>query len=130
MGMLDGLFSSSNYQVAKKLMDVSVLKNEAVARNIANSNTPGYRRVEVDSSFDHHLKRMLQSGDISDIDSLTPEIKVDSDAVSRRDDGNTVEIDKEMLDMNRNELEIQFLSQYLTGRFKSIKGAIKGSSGS
>jgi len=126
--MLDGLFSSTNYEAAKKLMDVSMLRNEAIASNIANSNTPGYRRVQVDPSFDNHLKKVLQGGDVSDLDKINPKIMEDMTAVSTREDGNTVQIDKEMLDMNRNELEVQFLSQYLTGRYSSLKGAISGKS--
>lgn len=124
--MLEGLFDNTNYQAAKKLMDVSMLRHEAIAGNIANANTPGYRRVQIDSSFDKQLLQAVKEENTSKIRDLQAEIKVDRNPNMIREDGNTVEIDKEMVDMNRNALEVEFLSQYLTGRYKSMRTAISG----
>ena len=38
--MIDALFSQSNYLAAKKMLDASVLRHEAIASNLANLETP------------------------------------------------------------------------------------------
>ena len=51
--MIEALFESKNYQASKKLMDMTVLRQEAIAANLANAQTPGYKRVDVDLSLIH-----------------------------------------------------------------------------
>jgi flagellar basal-body rod protein FlgB len=48
-------------------------------------------------------------------------------AVTSRPDGNNVQIESEMLAMNRNALEYEFLSKYMSKSFGRIKTAISGS---
>ena len=45
--MIDGLFASANYQGVKKMLDATVLRQEAIASNLANIETPNYKRVDV-----------------------------------------------------------------------------------
>ena len=45
--MIEALFNQPNYQATKKLLDVSVLRHEALASNLANLETPNYKRIDV-----------------------------------------------------------------------------------
>jgi flagellar basal-body rod protein FlgB len=45
--MIEALFNQPNYLAAKKTLDAVVLRQQAIANNIANLETPGYKRVDL-----------------------------------------------------------------------------------
>lgn len=112
--------------MAQVLMDRSLLKHQAVASNIANIETPGYKRVDFDSRFEAQLRSMLKSGDIEGLSNFEHKLSVDTQTPSVRPDGNNVQLEDEMLAMNRNALEYEFLSKYMSKSFGRIKTAITG----
>ncbi len=124
--MVDPIFQSSNYQLANKLLDVSVLRQEAIASNIANAETPGYRRLDVAPYFATELRATLQAGDLAAAARLQPKLIEDAHARSMRPDGNTVEIDHELLQMNRNTVEHDFLTELISRNIKQLRLAITG----
>lgn len=125
-GMIEGIFNRENYEAAKLMLDASVLRHTAIASNIANVETPGYKRVDLDPKFESQLVRLLQSGSPQGLDGVQPSLMVDSKSPSVRPDGNNVKIDSEMLSMNRNAMEFEFLAQYMNRSFKRVKTAISG----
>ncbi|HEX2853456.1 MAG TPA: flagellar basal body rod protein FlgB [Opitutaceae bacterium] len=126
--MIEPIFQSSNYQLARKLLDAAVLRQEAVAANVANAETPGYRRIDVAPDFAQQLKTAVSTGNVN-TPGLTPHLAVDANARSMRPDGNTVEIEKELLTMNRNSVEYDYLSEIVSGNLKQLRMAITGRSG-
>ena len=72
--MIDPVFQSDNYQLARKLLDASVVRQQAIASNIANVDTPGYRRLDVAPDFATQLRTRLESGKISEAEALQPSI--------------------------------------------------------
>jgi flagellar basal-body rod protein FlgB len=127
--MIDPIFQSDNYQLARKLLDAAALRSEAIASNIANAETPGYRRLDVAPDFAEQLKARCQAGDLArESGSVRPTLVQDPYARSVRPDGNSVEIEKELLAMNRNSVEHEFLSDVITGNIKQLKMAITGRS--
>lgn len=127
--MIDPIFQSDNYQLARKLMDATALRSEAIASNIANAETPGYRRLDVGTDFADQLKARMRAGDFArESSSLRPTLVQDPHARSVRPDGNSVEIEKELLAMNRNSVEHEFLADVISGNIKQLKMAITGRS--
>ena len=125
--MIEPLFASNNYQIACKLLDAATLRHEAIAANVANAETPGYRRMDVSPSFATELRASLARGDLPQTAAtLQPTLEEDSHARSVRPDGNSVEIEKELLEMNRNTAEHEYLSQVVTYNLKQLKMAITG----
>jgi flagellar basal-body rod protein FlgB len=125
--MIDPIFQSENYQVARKLLDAAALRQEAIASNIANAETPGYRRLEVSADFAEQLKSRVHAGDLMAAkDTLKPTLVQDPFARSVRPDGNSVEIEKELLAMNKNAVEYEFLTEIVSGNIKQLKAAITG----
>lgn len=125
--MVDPIFQSDNYVLARKLLDAAVVRQQAVAANIANSDTPGYRRVDLAPDFATQLKARLASGELATSgDSLQPRIVEDPFARTIRPDGNTVEIEHELLAMNRNAVEHEYLAEIITQNIKQLKMAITG----
>src|ERR1700753_159563 len=100
--MIDPIFQSDSYQIARKLLHAAALRQEAIASNIANAETPGYRRLDLAPDFASQLKASLADGGANSLDDVTPTLAEDPHARSMRPDGNTVEIEQEMVAMNRN----------------------------
>ncbi len=108
------------------MLDVSELRHQALASNLANAQTQGYKRVDVSADFSNQLRSAVQSGDASQIKSLNARIEVDSTAGSARADGSNVEMDKELMEISNNALNFEFLTQYMTGNYTQLKTAISG----
>jgi flagellar basal-body rod protein FlgB len=125
--MIDPVFQSDNYQLARKLLDASVVRQEAIASNIANADTPGYRRLDIAPDFATQLRTKLEAGNFAEADSLKPSIIEDPAARSIRPDGNSVEMETELLAMNRNSVEYDFLTEVVSRNIKQMKIAINGS---
>ncbi len=127
--MIDPIFQSDNYQLARKLLDASALRQEAIASNIANAETPGYRRLDVATDFAEQLKARSRTGELrGDTDDLQPTLVQDPHARTVRPDGNSVDIEKELLAMNRNSVEYEFLTEVVSKNIKQLKMAITGHS--
>ena len=84
--MIDGLFASANYQGVKKMLDATVLRQEAIASNLANIETPNYKRVDVSPAFASELSKAIQSGGVKSVQQLKPTISVDDMAVAQNPD--------------------------------------------
>lgn len=127
--MIDPIFQTDNYQLARKLLDAAVLRQEAIATNVANAETPGFRRLDLAPDFASQLKSRMASGDFArTAETLRPTLAEDQTARSVRPDGNTVEIEREMLMLNRNTVEFDFLSELVSSNIKQLKVAITGRS--
>ncbi len=125
--MVDPIFQSDNYLLARKLLDASMVRQQAIASNIANAETPGYHRVDVAQDFAQQLRAQLNSGQLSSQSaSLQPHLADDPAARSVRPDGNSVDIENELLAMNRNAVEHQYLTEIISQNIKQLKMAITG----
>ena len=124
--MIDALFNSPNYVAAKKLLDVTALRQEAIASNIANVETPHYKRVDVARNFSTELSQALASKDAARIAEVQPELATDLSAVATRKDGNTVQLEAELLKLNQNFLEHQLETQLVSGNMLKLRLAITG----
>lgn len=125
------IFQSDNtYELARKLMDLTALRQEAIASNIANAETPGYRRIDVSPDFASQLKAQVGTGGpVSQLDSLQPSLVEDTQARTVRPDGNSVDLEHELLTMNKNSVEYGFLTEIASTNIKQLKMAISGNVG-
>ena len=124
--MIDALFSQPSYVAAKKMLDVTVLRQEAIASNLSNLETPNYKRLDVAPSFEAQLSKAVGSQDAAKISSLQPSLAVDQTAVSGRSDGNTVLLETEMLKLNQNTVEDAVETQLISGTLAKMRLAITG----
>lgn len=124
--MIDALFGNANYVAAKKMLDVNVLRHEAIAGNLANIETPNYKRLDVSPSFESQLQQAVSSRDTTQITSLIPQLAVDATANSGRSDGNTVTLEDELLKLNQNVIEHALGTQLVSGDLMKMSMAITG----
>ena len=122
--MIDGLFASANYQGLKQMLDASVLRQEAISSNIANVETPHYKRVDVNPGFASELKRAIGTQNVGSVGQVKPQISVDQTAVAQNRDGNTVQLEKELVLLQKNMIAHQLQTQMISGRFSKLRQAI------
>lgn len=118
--------SDPNMAIAKKMLDATILRHEALASNLANVQTPGYQRIDLDPSFEAKLQTLFERGDNAGIEALTPSIQKDPNARAIGPDGNNVQLDSEMVQINQNALNHDFLSLFISNNIKHINAAISG----
>lgn len=127
--MIELVANNANYQLARKLLDASVLRHEAIASNIANVETPGYRRVDVSPDFQTALRSQFAQGvrpAPAAIAAIQPRVSEDVSVRSVRADGNSVELENELLAMSRNRVEHEFLTDLVSSNIKQLRMAISG----
>ena len=124
--MIEALFNQPNYQATKKLLDVSVLRHEALAGNLANLETPGYRRVDVAPAFESELRQAVATQDPALVASLRPRLEVDASALAQGRDGNTVQLESELMKLNQNSLEHTLETQLISSSLLRLRHAITG----
>ena len=124
--MIDALFNDPNYLAAKKSLDAVALRQEAIATNLANLETPGYRRVDIAPSFKTELARACAAGDPQQLAALKPTLAPDASAVPNSRDGNTVNMESEMMQLNQNVLAHALETQLVSASLLKLKLAITG----
>ena len=113
----------------RQQMTKSVARQVAAAGNLANVDTPNYKAVE--PSFADALNGQLalattKPRHINPTDPNKPQMNEIKDAVARRD-GNTVEIDRELLSMTRASGDFAQAQTALAAKFKLVRYAIQES---
>ncbi len=128
MEIVGSLFQSDVYQSSKKMLDVTSVRHQALASNIANATTPGYKRVDISKTFEQELQRSIRGGKESEIASLKPTVEADPTVHTTRLDGNNVQIDQELLSLSSNATNYQALTQFVSGSLRQLRTAITGRS--
>lgn len=104
----------------ERALSGSSLRQQAIAQNIANVNTPGYRRKDVD--FQTALHDAWNDGKHA-VEGASIASSTD-DATTMRADGNAVDIDAEASEQAKNGLTYEAVSQVMKARTSIIKSAI------
>lgn len=114
-----------------KAADASWKRETVISNNIANVNTPGYKRKDL--NFQGVLTEELgrckhESLDskVSDVDlsRLDPQIYVDSANYSYRRDGNNVDIDTENVELASEQIRYEGLTDCINSEFERMKAVI------
>lgn len=106
-----------------KLLDVTHVRHEVIAQNVANVNTPGYRRQDV--QFHDAFVQALSAGDRARALTVQPAIVTPEGGVARQD-GNNVDIDLEMGQLNKNSLLYKVCAQILAVQVAQMRSAASG----
>ncbi|MFZ5639095.1 MAG: flagellar basal body rod protein FlgB [Bacillota bacterium] len=136
--MIEKLLVSDTTKLMEKALDAASMRNSVIADNLANVDTPGFKRSEV--KFEDELARALnKSGGITGrrthekhlpigvqpATEVAPRLEVQHDT-SMRNDGNNVDIDREMAALAKNTILYNALVQQISGEFQKLKSVISG----
>ncbi|MBE3579231.1 MAG: flagellar basal body rod protein FlgB [Caldanaerobacter subterraneus] len=125
-----------NIDLLAKGLYAATVRSNVIANNIANVDTPNFKRSEV--KFEEILQEALNGNKLKGyithpchipigpppIDSIKPEI-YQVNTTSMRLDGNNVDIDYEMSQLAKNQLYYYALVQRVSGELNSIMTAVK-----
>jgi flagellar basal-body rod protein FlgB len=89
-------------------------RQEVIASNIANADTPGYKTRDVEMPVD--FSSALQDAASS---------PVEAPNLPSRNDGNNVSIDREARLLSEDTLKFNLATQMLRGQLKTIRSAIE-----
>lgn len=118
--------------VLDKAADAAWLRDQCIANNIANVDTPGYKRQDVD--FESVLEKELGYRRSESMDEKVANLKLrrlnvgaytDAASFSYRTDKNNVDIENENVLLARNQLKYQGLMKALTAEFTNFKKVMK-----
>ena len=118
--------------VLNKAADASALRRKAISNNIANVDTPGYKRQDV--NFGSVLTSELGKTKYTSLDEKIKDVSLsnlnvstyrDSTNYSYRLDGNNVDVDTENVEMAANQIQYKGLVDSMTQEFNRIKLVMK-----
>ncbi|MEW6661717.1 MAG: flagellar basal body rod protein FlgB [Bacillota bacterium] len=112
-----------------KTLDAASLRQQVIAHNIANANTPGFKRSVV--AFEQALQRALEGSGhggsrrvaMDRVKEVQPQVVRDN-TTSMRVDGNNVDMESEMAQLALNTLTYNTATQLLSSKFASARYVI------
>lgn len=108
------------------MLDATVARHEAIASNIANAETPHYKRLDLAPSFRQELQNALAANNPAQLNSLQPTLAPDPTALPANRDGNTVNLERELVELGRNTLENAVQTQIVSANLAKLRMAISG----
>ena len=132
--MLDRILTKTN--VLEKALDATWLRNEVISQNLANTDTPGYKKKTV--QFEQYLNSALEQKEIEGnlshprhipigrtrVENVPIRVTQDRTSLSYRLDGNNVDSENEMAELAGNLIQYNTLTQKINGEFRKLKSVI------
>ena len=127
--------------VLDKALDASWERETLIANNLANVDTPGYKRKDLD--FGNILEQELGRSKYESLDAkmrdlndvygphmghLNPKVYTDYINYSYRIDRNNVDVDQENVELASEQLRYNMLADATTHEFKALKAAMSNGS--
>jgi len=118
--------------VLDRAADAAWQRNEAISNNIANVDTPGYKRQDV--AFESVLQQALGNNRYESMDDKVANVDlsrlrgrayVDYANYSYRLDGNNVDVENENVMLAENQLKYQGLISSINQEFTNLKTVMK-----
>jgi len=123
--MIKDLLADSTTAALAKSLDGLAERHRAIASNIANVETPDYKRVKI--SFENELRKALQEPSESQaksaIRNVQAEMSQDYETPGRAD-GNNVNVDAEVTELIKNSLSYQTTAALLNLRILALREVI------
>ena len=126
------MFNTRISDLLEKAMDGSAKKHAVISNNIANVNTPGFKKSEV--TFLDELERALTpAGELKRTNPKhLPEPPDGADYIkvnritntSLRNDGNNVDVDMELAALAQNNIYFNSLAQFLSLQLALLRHSI------
>lgn len=127
---------TSSINLLSNFLDTATLRHKVHSNNIANVNTPNYKRQVV--AFEEEMKRALDNNKpglplritnekhlpVHTIE-LEPAILMDKNTFLRTD-GNNVDIDMELALLAENTIKFNVLSQSISKKLGLLSAAVRG----
>lgn len=124
---------SNTFSTLERALDYSSLKQKVIANNMANVDTPNYKPKEVSfqSLFQEELTKPFGAKRTDNRHYEFQNNPINSAIVTQQniqynENGNGVDVDKEMSDMATNQIYYNALTDRINGKFSSLQTVIRG----
>jgi flagellar basal-body rod protein FlgB len=135
--MLQDIFDKTVIPLLSRSLDVASLRQRSIASNVANVTTPGFRRSEV--RFEEKLQQFVSQWRIKGavtngqhrslgqraLETVMPDV-VQPDDPDKPSGINNVDIDHEMAELAKNQLNYQLGIRLITKGFSALRTSIHG----
>ncbi len=115
----------STIDVLNRSLDLHMERHAVIADNIANAETPGFKAKRID--FEDSLARAVEAGEQGlagrDIASVQATLSEETNSELGLD-LNTVDMDREMAAMTKNEVQYNAATQLISKKFALLRYAI------
>jgi flagellar basal-body rod protein FlgB len=111
--------SVSTLQALQGFLKITSERQQMIATNMANADTPGYQTRDID--FQSAMRQVMDSGDGPRLEPATLEVA----DLPERPDGNNVNIDRESLMLSHTQLQYQMGVQLVKSEFHTLYTAMK-----
>lgn len=130
------MFRQTAIPFLEKGLDVYAQREKVISSNIANANTPGYRRLYV--SFEDQLERAMGKAlpgvtthenhrPVGANRSSLPDPRMKIDQSNELKSGvNNVSVEEEIVEVVKNQIRFMYGTRMLSREFASIRASIKG----
>ena len=135
--MLDQIMNSANFDYLSRGLSAATMRHEVISNNIANVNTPNFKRNAV--NFEDLLAKELHLGDEKgrlqlvrtndrhlpmDVTDKAHAVIEEDGSTTMRVDNNNVDIDIEMAGLAKNQLYYNAMATQLGGFINKMKNVI------
>lgn len=114
---------NKNFTLLGKMLSLSSARQRVIAQNVANVNTPNYRRREF--RFESALAQAMSNGRAEDYSAVQGWVDRPNNTPVRNN-GNNVDIDLEMMNMHENSTSYQIYTELYSRKSNMVKSAIRG----
>ncbi|MEF9852363.1 MAG: flagellar basal body rod protein FlgB [Hydrogenoanaerobacterium sp.] len=116
-------FNTLPNQAMERGMDALWLKMQVTADNIANYETPGYKAKQV--TFEQVLRSVNPENASDNNKTVAFRTRISADkSTEARVDGNNVVMEKEQLELWKEQVQYAALAQKITGSYSNIKNIV------
>ncbi len=122
--MADGALNITGY--LESAIKAETMRQKAIASNVANSQTPGYRRIDV--RFADIVAEAMERGDDSEANELEGEL-IQPLSTPVDGSGNDVDLDSEMGQLVKNSLLQKTYMRLLARKYRQIETAMNTGTG-
>jgi len=113
--------SDLSIEAMSKAMSLRLKRHAAIAGNIANADTPGYRPKQI--AFEDSLQRAVLGRSVGNLEKVEGRIFTIDDGTPRPD-GNSVNMDKQMANMTENTLLYSATAEFVARKLRMIKSVM------
>ena len=108
-------------------LQASVARNDAIANNITNAETPGYKKrsVSFEKAFNEALDKYRKTGKL-DLGGVTPTVQFEHLNYYYRIDENNIDIESEMVDLYENAMKYEVLISGVMNNYKRLNLVLNG----
>ncbi|SHJ30319.1 flagellar basal body rod protein FlgB [Parasporobacterium paucivorans] len=126
---MNSIFGNS-ISMSEKSLDYLWQKQQVTLNNIANVDTPGYKKqvVSFEKEFQKQLETAVKSNDSSQIRETisNAKTKLNTTSTSDRLDENNVDMDMESVELSRTALQYQYMLDSVNNDISRLRTVIKG----